>query len=357
MGHFSMEKSPPNGSLLGGNQQLYEAKMIHHFDHRFGSFFGLSERPADGALPEVPPFKKLDANFEPDPWYWVPEDEVVLRAARVPTALKSAVRLASNGSSKGRRKTDADAQESARTAVLKTLVTWIAGAIGALEGRPAREGDIFRLLGRAQDWRGTLKTSPERFLLDPKTLASGAEMQSETPLTTDDLTRIGEGPKDALAVAEVLIAAKQPRYLMGWRDITNNSAERTVVGGAFPKVGVGNNLPIWYVGQNVERRYAAAFVGMLSSLTFDFAARHKVGGTHLNFFIAQQLPVLPPSAFTVDDLAFIASHVLELTYTSRAMKPWAEDLGYSGNPFGWNEDRRARLRAELDVFFARFRTH
>lgn len=35
------------------------------------------------------------------------------------------------------------------------------------------------------------------------------------------------------------------------------------------------------------------------------------------------------------------------------MKAWAEDLGYSGQPFGWEEDRRARLRAELDVFFAR----
>lgn len=332
---------------------LYEAKMIHHFDHRFGSFLGLAERPADGALPEVPPSKKLDADFEPDPWYWVPEDEVILRAARVPTALKSAMRLASSGSGKGRRKTDADPQESARAAALKTLVTWIAGAIGGLGGRPAREGDIFRLLGRAQDWRGALKASPERFLLDPKTLAAGAEMQREMPLATGDLTRIAEGPKDALALAEILIAAKQPRYLMGWRDITNNSAERTVVGGVFPKVGVGNNLPIWYVGRHIEGKYAAAFVGMLSCLTFDFAARHKVGGTHLNFFIAQQLPVLSPSDFTSDDLAFIAPRVLELTYTSHAMKAWAEDLGYSGLPFGWNEDRRAQLRAELDVFFAR----
>ena len=330
---------------------LYEAKMIHHFDHRFGSFFGLAERPADGALPEVPPSKKLDADFEPDPWYWVPEDEVILRAARVPAALKSAMRLALSESGKGRRKADVDPQEGARAAALKTLVTWLAGAISALEGHLVREGDIFRLLGRAQDWRGALKASLERFLLDPKTLAAGAEMQRETPLTTDDLSRIAEGPKDALALAEVLIAAKQPRYLMGWRDITNNSAERTVVGGAFPKRGVGNNLPIWYVGQHVEGKYAAAFVGMLSCLTFDFAARHKVGGTHLNFFIAQQLPVLPPSAFTSDDLAFIASRVLELTYTSHAMKGWAEDLGYSGQPFGWEEDRRARLRAELDVFF------
>ncbi|MFV7789200.1 hypothetical protein, partial [Enterococcus faecium] len=35
------------------------------------------------------------------------------------------------------------------------------------------------------------------------------------------------------------------------------------------------------------------------------------------------------------------------------MKAWAEDLGYSGQPFAWSDDRRAQLRAELDVFFAR----
>ena len=33
---------------------LYEAKMIHHFDHRFGSYAGLNNRPADGSLPETP---------------------------------------------------------------------------------------------------------------------------------------------------------------------------------------------------------------------------------------------------------------------------------------------------------------
>jgi hypothetical protein len=42
-----------------------------------------------------------------------------------------------------------------------------------------------------------------------------------------------------------------------------------------------------------------------------------------------------------------------LTYTSHAMRPWAEDLGHSGPPFAWDETRRAELRAELDAFFAR----
>jgi hypothetical protein len=35
------------------------------------------------------------------------------------------------------------------------------------------------------------------------------------------------------------------------------------------------------------------------------------------------------------------------------MRPFARDLGYEGEPFLWNEDRRALLRAELDAWYAR----
>jgi hypothetical protein len=331
---------------------LYEAKMIHHFDHRWATYGAGASDDEEGAR-DCTLTEKQNPGFEPSPRYWVPEGEVILRAARVPPALKSAVKLVQGEGGKGRRKADADLQESGRSAALKVLVTWLAGAVLALEGRPAREADIFRLLGRAQDWRAALKASPERFLLDPKTLAAAGEMQRETPLTSYDLTVVAEGAGDVLVLAELLIAAKQPRWLIGWRDITNATNERTVVGGVFPKVGVGNNLPIWYPGADVDGRHAAAFVGMLSSLTFDFSARHKVGGTHLNFFIAQQLPVLPPSDFSDKDLDFIVPRVLELTYTSNAMEPWAETLGYFGNPFAWADDRRSQLRAELDAFFAR----
>lgn len=45
--------------------------------------------------------------------------------------------------------------------------------------------------------------------------------------------------------------------------------------------------------------------------------------------------------------------MLELTYTSHALAPFARDLGFTGPPFAWNEERRAQLRAELDAFYAR----
>jgi len=329
---------------------LYEAKMIHHFDHRWATYGAGASDDEEGAR-DCTLAEKQNPDFEPSPRYWVPEEEVILRAARVPSALKSAIRLARGEGGKGRRKTDADVQEGARAAALKVLVTWLAGATPALEGRPAREADIFRLLGRAQDWRGALKASPERFLLDPKTLAAGAEIQRETPLADVDLTFIAEGPKDALALAELLIAGKQPRWLMGWRDIALRSVERTVVASVFPKVGVGHTMPIFFL--NGEPELAAAHLAMWLSMTFDFIARLSIGGTHLTYSYLKQFAALPPSTFSKDDLDFISPRVLELTYTSHAMKAWAEDLGYSGQPFAWNEDRRAQLRAELDVLFAR----
>lgn len=321
-------KETPTG--LERRVPLYEAKMIHHFDHRWATFgAGDDEEGArDCTLPE-----KQDPTFEPSPRYWVPQEDVALRVARVPASLKRALR------------------EAKPDAALKTLASWIAGAIPALKGRPAREEDLFRLFSRAQNWRQALKASPERFLMDPKTLASGAEMQRETPLTEDDLVLITEGPRDTLPLSELLIETKQPRWLMGWRDIALRNVERTAIATVFPKVGVGHTMPIFFLGS--ETKLAAAHLAMWLSLPFDFIARLSIGGTHLTYSYLKQFAVLPPTAFSHDDLEFITPRVLELTYTSHAMKPWAEDMGYNGAPLAWDESRRAILRAELDAFFAK----
>lgn len=142
-------------------------------------------------------------------------------------------------------------------------------------------------------------------------------------------------------------------WLMGWRDITNATNERTVIAAAFPPVGVGNNLPLMFFDASHAPEKLAGLVGCLSSLACDFVGRHKVGGTHLNYFIYQQLAVLPADSFRDSDLDFIVPRVLELTYTSHSMAPFARDLGFTGPPFPWEPDRRAILRAELDAWYAR----
>ncbi len=39
--------------------------------------------------------------------------------------------------------------------------------------------------------------------------------------------------------------------------------------------------------------------------------------------------------------------------TAYDLKPFAEDMGYHGEPFRWDEERRALLRAELDAYYAK----
>lgn len=69
--------------------------------------------------------------------------------------------------------------------------------------------------------------------------------------------------------------------------------------------------------------------------------------------------MLPPNTYTQpcpwerkQSLAeWIKPRVLELTYTAWDMKPFAEDIGFTGSPFIWNDDRRFQLRCELDSAF------
>jgi hypothetical protein len=139
-------------------------------------------------------------------------------------------------------------------------------------------------------------------------------------------------------------------WLMGWRDICRATDERTVIASVFPRSAVGHTSPLFFTDANPQ--LAAALVANLSAIALDYIARQKLGGTHLTLGYLQQLPVLPPSAYTQADLTFIVPRVLELSYTSHSLTPFARDLGYDGPPFMWDENRRAHLRADLDAWYA-----
>jgi hypothetical protein len=102
----------------------------------------------------------------------------------------------------------------------------------------------------------------------------------------------------------------------------------------------------------VSPALAGALIAAQSSVVFDFVSRQKIGGIHMNLFVWKQLPV-PTPAILEPHLPFIVPRVLELVYTAYDMTALARDLGDNGEPFRWDEDRRAQLRAELDAFFFR----
>lgn len=161
---------------------------------------------------------------------------------------------------------------------------------------------------------------------------------------------------------------------MGWRDICRATDLRTMISTVMPPVGVNHKTPLFFVSAVHGVSLAAALLANLNALCLDFVARQKVSGTSLTYFYLKQFPVLPPDRYTDADLAFIVPRVLELTYTAHDLATWAQDLttafpaadprppcpagqapsaAHHGQPFVFNEPRRAGLRAELDAYYAR----
>ena len=212
---------------------LREAKMIHHYDHRFGDY---SLRPAGSEstiLPNAPPERLADPEYMPLPRYWVLETEVRNRIAD----------------------------------------KW------------------------SHDW------------------------------------------------------------LLGWRDITHATNERTVVSGLIPLSGVGHKFLLMFPHQTPV--LVGSLSANLASFVFDYCARQKVGGIALTYFTMRQLPVLPPASYETEApwsqgtalRDWLLPRVLELTYTAWDMASFARDCACPGPPFRWDAERRFLLRCELDAAF------
>ncbi|SKA35367.1 Type I restriction-modification system methyltransferase subunit [Marinactinospora thermotolerans DSM 45154] len=137
-------------------------------------------------------------------------------------------------------------------------------------------------------------------------------------------------------------------WLLGWRDVCRTTDERTAIPAFLPRTAVGHTYPLML--PQVAPPLVAALVAAQSSLVFDFVSRQKISDAHMKLFIWKQLPVPTPTSLE-PHLPFLLPRVLELVYTAYDMTPLARDLGDEGEPFRWDEDRRARLRAELDAYF------
>ena len=140
------------------------------------------------------------------------------------------------------------------------------------------------------------------------------------------------------------------QWLIGFRDISRATDERTVILTLLPYSGVGNNINLVL---GLSAKDAMLFLANSNSLVFDYTCRQKTSGTHVNIWVMEQLPIISPSTYTAADVDFITPRVLELVYTAYDLRPFAEDMGYHGEPFRWDEVRRAQLRAELDAYYAR----
>ena len=305
---------------------LYEAKMVHHYDHRFATY------DTDGEMVRnTTESEKADPHFAPLPRYWVNEWEVVLRTADVPQDLIKSL-----------KKEDAEKLD-------KALRTWLAGLL-MVRGETDHASHLLGKQVVKQGNTGSLFSETE----ETKSGLEARKLAEAHPLPDDQLDEwLGgfESGEDRVALVESLLKYRCPQYLLGFRDICRSTDERTTIASLMPFAAVGHTAPIIFPS-GVNGRQQAALIGNLDSISLDFVARQKVGGTHLTFGYLKQFPILPPEAYNEEALDYIVPRVLELIYTSHDLAPFARDLGYEGAPFGWDPERRHQLRCELDAYYA-----
>jgi len=188
------------------------------------------------------------------------------------------------------------------------------------------------------------------------------------------------------------------KWFLVFRDITNSTTERTGIFTIVALNGFGHTVSIMF-SYLFNLFYICNLLANFSTLIFDWIVRQKINGVHLSFVFVKQFPVLEPERYSQEDFLFIVPRVLELVYTAWDVKPFADDVWQSldstlkeavekqweenkretgGNefspppwidaypeitldknqgiplpPFKWSEERRARLKAELDAYFAK----
>lgn len=300
---------------------LYEAKMMHQFDHRFATY-------DNGETRDCTDEEKADPNFAVCPRYWVPEEEVFYRVSNVPPDLITAVMAGS--------------EDLAR----QIITLWLSGYCAERGDTTAANTLLEGARTKSVLWYSVQSILTERLFNE----AAARALQRDYPLTADDIALMDKAD-DYVWMARVWIAHRVPRWLLAFRDITNATNERTAIFTVLPFSAVGNNAPLLFT-KSVDSTLLTCLLANLNALVFDYVARQKVGGTHLNFFIVNQLPALAPEQYCISDISFIRSRVIDLVYVAHDMQSFATDLGFDAPLVTWNRDRRTQVRAELDGYYA-----
>ena len=165
-------------------------------------------------------------------------------------------------------------------------------------------------------------------------------------------------PRFWISHTELLARVKSDApWLFGFRNTISAVADsRSLVASLLPIIGVGNSLPLIYFA---DEGAVVLFLAAFNSITLDYIVRQKASGGNLNYYIVKQLPLPTKASFfgecdwslrgTVFD--WLVPRVLELTYTSWDLEPFAHNYGSVGPPFRWDEGRRFVLRCEVDAAF------
>ncbi len=152
------------------------------------------------------------------------------------------------------------------------------------------------------------------------------------------------------------------RPVLSFRDVTNPTDRRTFDACFIPYMYAGNTLALLACEDDEDPGFDLLCANM-NAIVFDFVCRQKVQKNHLSWYIVEQLPVVPPDRYDTAKFGqksardIVREAVLELTYTSHDMAPFARSVGHVDEagevlpPFEWDEERRFHLKAKLNALY------
>jgi hypothetical protein len=156
---------------------------------------------------------------------------------------------------------------------------------------------------------------------------------------------------------------QEPQYLMGrgdylesegtvrpfkmvFRDISASTNARTFLAAFAFEVPCGNSLGVL----DVDRTHPWTLASVTNSFTFDWVVRRRMGGSHLNLFVVEELPSLRPEVVLGLD-----QFTRGLLYPSVSFAPMWVDASRRTpwkNYWAVTRHERLRLRAILEVAIA-----
>jgi hypothetical protein len=143
-----------------------------------------------------------------------------------------------------------------------------------------------------------------------------------------------------------------------YRDLADNRSLRTMIATVVPFSGLLQ--PLNGISA-ADARSIPLVIACLNSFAADYVTRLKTPGMHVNVTIFNQLPRIKPAMYAEHAPVFggstrdwIVARVLELTYTAWDLASFAQECGWTGPPFCWNDHRRFLLRCELDAALFHF---
>jgi len=144
---------------------------------------------------------------------------------------------------------------------------------------------------------------------------------------------------------------------LAFMDITSATNARTMISVVIDDMPCGNSTPVLTLTPRSLSKLL--FVSTVTnSLTFDFAARQRTGGLHLNWFVVSECP-LPTVAENSSEFLRLCTNAARLTFLHRRyakewllLKPHFDQSSEWKHLWAVTEEDRLRLRVECDALVA-----